>query len=241
MAHKIQVKGPIVPNDYAWYYKYFDEDCCCVNMVQQILNEANGEDVEVYVNSPGGVIDVGSEIYTLLRAYEGNVTIYIVGEACSAASIISMAGTCYMAPTALMMVHCVSSSCSGNHNDMEKMSEVLTTADNALCTAYMNKSGMSREDAIAMMEATTWMTAEQAKDKGLIDGIMFEEDNQSQMQLTASNGFSLPGKDLLGKVKKMIEEQQASREDEQAAFLMQQKQARAKLNLLKLKGAILND
>src|SRR5690554_2248490 len=104
---RINVKGPIIPNSYKWLYDWFDEDSTCPNDVEKVLNEANGEAVEVYINSPGGIIDVGSEIYTMLRAYKGDVKIYTVGEACSAASIIAMARYCEMSPTALMMVHCV--------------------------------------------------------------------------------------------------------------------------------------
>ena len=79
MAKRINIKGVIIPNDYKWIYDLFDMDSTCPNDVGEILNEAAGEDVEVYINSPGGIIDVGSEIYTALRAYEGEVKIYIVG------------------------------------------------------------------------------------------------------------------------------------------------------------------
>ena len=88
-----------------------------------------------------------------------------------------------MSPTALMMVHCVSSGARGNHSDMEKMAEILRTADDALSNAYVAKTNMSKEEVLAMMEEETWLTAEQAKEKGLIDGIMFEE--KESLQLTA--------------------------------------------------------
>lgn len=224
MARKINIKGVIIPNSYKWFYDWFEEDSTCPNDVEKVLTEANGEDVECYVNSPGGIIDVGSEIYTMLRSYKGNVKIYIVGEACSAASVIAMASYSEMSPTALMMVHCVSSGVRGNHNDMEHMAEVLRTADDAMSNAYMEKSGMSKEEAIDMMEKETWLTAEQAKEKGLIDGIMFEENEP--LRLTASN-FSLPTAEQMEKVKKMIKGQ-----TDESVFLIQ----KAKLNLLKLKG-----
>ena len=112
----------------------------------------------MYINSGGGVIDVGSEIYTMLRSCE-NVKIYITGEACSAASIVAMAGYCEMSPTALMMVHCVSTGARGNHSAMEHTAEVLRTADRALCSAYTTKTGMSEDEALNMMEHETWLTA----------------------------------------------------------------------------------
>ena len=220
---RINVYGVIIPNDYKWYYDYLDEDCTCPRDVNSILNEANGEEVEVYINSPGGVIDAGSEIYTMLREYKGDIKIKIVGQACSAASIIAMAGHCEMSPTALMMVHCVSTYASGNHSDMEHTAEVLRTADDALSNAYMAKSGMSKKEVLTMMEKETWLTAEQAKEKGLIDGIMFEE--KEPLRLTASN-FELPSEEKMNRIKSMMKEQ------EESAFLIQ----KSKLSLLRLKG-----
>ena len=218
----------MIPNDYKWFYDWFEEDSTCPRDVQKILDAVvDGDEIEVYINSPGGVIDVGSEIYTLLRAQE-NVKIYITGEACSAASIVAMSGYCEMSPTALMMVHCVSSGARGNHSAMEHMAEVLRTADRALCTAYVAKTGMTEEEALELMEHETWLTAEQARERGLIDAIMFEE--QEVMPLVAGPLFALPGKEQMEKVKRMMEEADESK-NESSVFLMQKQ-----LDLLKLRG-----
>ena len=134
-----------------------------------------------------------------------------------------------MSPTALMMVHCVSSGARGNHSDMEKMAEVLRIADESLVTAYTDKTGMSKEEALSMMEAETWLTAEKAKEKGLIDAIMFEE--AIPLRLSASN-FNLPSEEKMNKVKNMINKQVS--QNEEPAFLIQKSQT--KLNFLRLKG-----
>lgn len=228
MKRRIDIRGVIIPNDYKWYYDWFEEDSTCPRDVQKVLDAVvAGDEIEVYINSSGGVIDVGSEIYTLLRNQE-NVKIYITGEACSAASIIAMSNYCEMSPTALMMVHCVSSSTKGNHSAMEHMAEVLRTADKALSSAYIAKTGMSEEEALEMMENETWMTAQQAKEKGLIDAVMFEE--TETMPLVAGPLFALPGREQMEKVKNMIKEADESQKDTSAIFMQQQ------LNLLKLRG-----
>lgn len=204
MKHRVDIRGVMIPNDYKWFYDWFEEDSTCPRDVQKVIDAmADGDELEVYINSGGGVIDVGSEIYTMLRN-QPNVKIYITGEACSAASIVAMAGYCEMSPTALMMVHCVSSGVSGNHNDMQHMANVLSTADNALCTAYMAKSGMSREDALAMMEEETWMTAEQARERGLIDKVMFDEEPEETLPLVAAVMFKLPTKEMMDKARAMM-------------------------------------
>lgn len=218
MRHRIDIRGSIIPNDYKWFYDWFEEDSTCPRDVRKVLDMVQpGDGIDVYINSPGGVIDVGSEIYTELRkATETcDVEIYITGEACSAASVIACAAHCTMAPTALMMVHCVSSGICGNHSDMEHMAEVLRTADRALCTAYTAKTGMTEQEALEMMEHETWLTAAQAKEKGLVDEIMFEE--EQELPMTASAGlFKLPTKEQMDRARAMMGEAQAS-EPEQTA------------------------
>lgn len=230
MKYKINIRGVLVPNEYKWFYDWFGEDCTCPSDVQKIINQLQtGDEIEVYINSPGGVIEVGSEIYTLLRIHSDIVKIYITGEACSAASIVAMASYCEMAPTALMMVHCVSTRAEGNHNNLEHTAEVLRTADRALCMAYVAKSKMTEEEVTLMMEKETWLTATQAKELGLIDGIMFEK-TEKPLCLAAGPLFALPSKESMEKVKLLIKEEE-SRENKDSAFLLQ-----IKWNLLQLKG-----
>ncbi len=227
MKRNISIRGVLIPNTYKKYYDFFGEENCCPADVQKVLDEAQpGDEIEVYINSPGGVIDVGSEIYTILRERRDDVTIYITGEACSAASIVAMAATCKMSPTALMMVHCVSTSQRGNHNDMEKTAETLRTADRALCTAYTAKSGMTEQEALGMMERETWLTAGKALELGLIDEIMFQETAEGGT-LMAGPLFTLPSAEQMEKVNLLLQEKTET-VDKAAAM--------AAFHLLKLRG-----
>lgn len=198
---RVDVRGVIVPNDYKEWYDYWGEDATCPrDIAEAVANLPAGEDLDVYINSPGGEIASGSEIYSILRGCD-RVRIHITGQAHSAASIIAMSGWSEMSPTALMMVHCVSTWGGGNHNDFEHTAEVLRTADEALCTAYTSKSGMTKEEALEMMNHETWMTAEKAKEKGLIDAVMFDEQNAYPMA-AASGLFRLPTKEQLEMIRK---------------------------------------
>ena len=67
-------------------------------MVGKVLEEANGEDIEVEINSGGGSVFAGSEIYTAIKSYKGKKTAKIVGLAASAASVIAMAGDTVKCP-----------------------------------------------------------------------------------------------------------------------------------------------
>lgn len=223
---RIDIRGAMIPNDYKFYYDYWGEDSTCPRDIQKILDASPGEIHDVYINSPGGVIDVGSEIYTMLKAHQPGVNIWIVGEACSAASVVAMAGHSAMSPTALMMVHCVSTGTRGNRAAMEHTAEVLRTADHALCQAYMAKAGMSQSEALEMMEHETWLTAEQALERGLIDEIMFQDELPETR--VAAVGFKLPTLEQLNKVRNMA--------GVEPAFSVPKAQAELNLLALKAKG-----
>ena len=228
MKRRIDIRGVMIPNDYKFFYNFFKADSTCPEDVKHVLDTAQpGDEIEVYINSGGGVIDVGSEIYTMLRSCE-NVKIYITGEACSAASIVAMAGYCEMSPTALMMVHCVSTGARGNHSDMEHTAEVLRTADRALCSAYTAKTGMSEDEALNMMEHETWLTAEQAKEKKLVDAIMFEEKEEKSFMVAGN--FEIPSEEMLGRIRQIMKQTEEPKQGE-SVFLLQQK-----LNFLRMKG-----
>ena len=231
MKHRFDLRGPMIPNDYKWYYDWFGEDSTCPADLKKIMDIFQpGDELEVYINSPGGVIDVGSEIYTMLRSHAEETKIYITGEACSAASIVAMATHCEMAPTALLMVHCVSSGASGNHNAMEKAAEILRTADEALCNAYVAKAGMTKEEALAMMEHETWLTADQALERGLIDKVMFKDDTTPDLLMDGM--FELPTEAQMEKARAIMNQEETPGKAPDVLLLQ------AKLDFMRLKGEL---
>lgn len=177
---RIDVRGVIVPNDDKELYEYFGYEATSPKDVRGALEAAGGEPVDVYINSPGGEISSGSEIYAALQEY-GNVKIHITGQACSAASVIAMAGWSEMAPTALLMIHCVSTCGGGNHADFEHIAEMLQTADEAISSAYTAKTGRDRQEFLQMMEKETWITAEKALELKMVDQIMEPQKQTVQM------------------------------------------------------------
>lgn len=193
---KIDVKGAIVPDDDAWIYDLFDVDHANPAKVADAIEKANGEDLDIYINSGGGDVFAGSEIYSAIRAYTGKVHIHVTGIAASAASVIACAGDSDIAPTAQMMVHNVSTYADGNYRDMRHTSNVLRQADRAIAAAYVAKTGMPEKDALDLMDAESWLTAQDAVDYGLIDRIAENQNAQSSSEpaagLAASVGGLLP-------------------------------------------------
>lgn len=224
---RVNIKGPIVSNSDYPIYEWFGIEATCPKMVNDAIAKANGEELEVIINSGGGSVFPASEIYTVLRDYAGNTIVKIVGLAASAASVVAMAGTkVLMSPTAQMMIHNVTTYAEGDYRDMEHTAEILKNANDTIANAYRLKSGKTQEELLALMDNETWMTAQKAKELGLIDEIMFEDD----VQLAASAGYSgLLPPEVINTVRNKLQGEKAL------------KAAHAKLNFLKLKGEGISD
>lgn len=175
----IPIKGTIVSNNDSWIYDWFGWDYTAPKNV--VLPET-GEDIEVHINSGGGDVYAGSEIYTALRSYSGKVVVKIVGIAASAASVIAMAGDeVEISPTAQIMIHNVSSNVSGDHNALLHEAEVLEGFNKSIANAYIYKTGKALDDLLSLMNKTTWFDAESAVNQGFADKIMFAEKMKSAM------------------------------------------------------------
>lgn len=198
---KLTIKGYIIPNEDKEIYDYFGIDTTCPADVENAIVEADGKTLDVEISTCyGGDVWSGSEMYSALKAYKGGANITITGLAASAATIIAMAGHCEMSPTAMLMVRDASSSAFGNYHDMDKASDMLQTTNKALAAAYTTKSGMTEADALKMMDNETWLTAQQAVDKKLVDKIMFLNDEQ----LTASLGSGMLPKAVIEKTRNIL-------------------------------------
>lgn len=204
MTVKIKINGPIISSDDKWFYDWFEMEATCPNDVLSKLPDS-GEDVEVTINSYGGLVDMGNEIYTALRAYSGKVTANVV-MAGSAASIIAMgANQVAISPVGQIMIHNVSMGAGGDYHEMEKASEILQKANHSLANAYVAKTGKSKEEVLALMENETWLTAEEAVENGFADSIMFE--NEERPQLVADGGSGMIPQKLINEVKKLKNQQ----------------------------------
>lgn len=234
---KVMIKGVIVRTDDKWIYDWFGIEAVCPSDIDRALVEAAGQDIEVDINSGGGDIFAGSDIYTALRSYKGKVTIRIVGVAASAASVIAMAGYCEMSPTAMIMVHNVQSSAEGDYHAMDKQSDVLKTANQTIAAAYIGKTKMSEKDALEMMDKETWLTAPQAKEKGLIDAVMFDSGVEGvQLAASAFCGSMLP-QTVLDKIRNTVK---TPTSDEPGFLIPETEKAQAKLKLLNLRRSKIN-
>lgn len=127
------------------------------------------KEITVRVNSPGGDVFAAQAIYSLLKSHEAAVTVKIDGLAASAASLIAMAGDHIEMPAnAMMMIHNPSCSVWGQADDLRKQADVLDKVRDSMIGAYQ-RSGKTRDEIIALLDAETWFTGEEAVKEGFAD------------------------------------------------------------------------
>jgi ATP-dependent Clp protease protease subunit len=128
--------------------------------------------IQLRINSPGGNVFDGNAIYNALKAHPATVNVKIDGIAASIASVIAMAGDNIEMPiNAMMMIHNPSGLVMGTAEDMSKMAEALGKIKTGLVAAYHGKSDMDNDRISELMDAETWMTAQEANDYGFADTI----------------------------------------------------------------------
>lgn len=197
------MNGEVIPSDYADVYDYLGYENINPKAIKQALNEANGSDVELEINSPGGYVDAGSEIYTALKEYQGKVTAKITGQACSAASWIALAADrVEMSPTAQMMIHRASTMSIGNSDDLASDLNALNSLDKSFVDLYSQRTGLDAQEVYRLMCNTTWMNAKEAVDKGFADEIMFQNDKKTAL-VNADGSLSVKP-DTINKIKNLL-------------------------------------
>lgn len=140
------------------------------------LRSIGERDVTVNINSPGGDMFEGIAIYNLLAAHKAKVTVNVISLAASAASIIAMAGdTINMGVGSFMMIHNAWGVVVGNQNDFRDAADVFAGFDGALADIYEARTGIKRGEIVSLMDAETFMGAEDAIRRGFADSTMADE------------------------------------------------------------------
>lgn len=172
-----RLAGVVVTEDDRLWYDWSGQDCISAKGVSQLLEDAGGEDITLNLNSEGGSVFAGNEIYSMLKQYTGKVVVNINGLSASIASVLMLgADEINMSPSASIMIHKASSFAAGTTDDMNKALNALNSIEKTIVSLYHKKTGLSKERLAEMMTNETWFTADEALELGFVDNIVDEAD-----------------------------------------------------------------
>ena len=158
------------------------EDAMATSICMQLLFlEAQNpkKEIAMYINSPGGVVTSGMAIYDTMQFIKCPIATLCIGQAASMGSLLLTAGTKGMRfalPNARIMVHQPSGGFSGQASDIERHAQDIIKMKRRLNEVYVKHTGQTYEKIEATLDRDHFMTAEEARDFGLIDKVLSSRD-----------------------------------------------------------------
>lgn len=164
-------------------WEWLESDVSSYTLARELQSLQNVDHIRVFINSYGGEVAEATAIYNQLRDNPAKVTTICNGFACSAASVIFMAGDeRLMNRASRLMIHNAMTGARGNAAQLRKAAEDLESINELSITAYMDKVNISREKLQELMDNETWIKPEDAVEMAFATGIVEDEggDNASQ-------------------------------------------------------------
>jgi len=149
--------------------------CLIVAQLLHLEAENPSKEISMYINSPGGVVTSGLSIYDTMQYIRPKVSTLVVGQAASMASLLLAAGEKgmrYSLPNSRVMVHQPSGGFQGQASDISIHAREILELKERLNRIYVRHTGQEYEKVEAALERDNFMTAEMARDWGLVDEIV---------------------------------------------------------------------
>jgi ATP-dependent Clp protease protease subunit len=153
-----------------------DDNVANLVVAQMLFLESENpeKDIHFYINSPGGVVSSGMAIYDTMQFVKPEVSTMCIGQACSAASLLLMAGAKgkrFALPNSRIMIHQPSGGAQGQATDIEIHAREILYLRGRLNEIYAKHTGKTVDEIARDMERDRFMSAEEAKAYGLIDTV----------------------------------------------------------------------
>ena len=133
------------------------------------------KEIYIYINSPGGLVTAGLGIYDTMQYVKPDISTLCIGQAASMGSFLLAAGTKgkrFSLPNSRVMVHQPSAGFQGQVTDIEIHANEVSSLKKRLNEIYSKHTGKSVDEVKSALERDNFMTAEVAKDFGLIDQVV---------------------------------------------------------------------
>lgn len=181
-----------VERDYFdwWNWEMVQSETSANYFREELSKYPDVKKINVYINSYGGSVFEGTAIYSQLRRHTAQKIVYIDGFACSVASVIAMAGDKVIMPqNTMMMIHNIWNVAVGNSKQLRKAADDLDAIMEGNRQAYLIKSDgkISEEKLMELLEAETWLTAEQCVEYGFADELLEKEADLTEAKQMLKN------------------------------------------------------
>ena len=140
-------------------------------------SENPNKDISIYINSPGGVVTSGLSIYDTMQYIRPEVSTVCIGQAASMGSLLLTAGAAgkrYSLPNSRVMVHQPSGGFQGQATDIEIHAREILAVKSRLNEIYVKHTGQELDRVVDALERDRFMTADEAKEFGIIDEVVAE-------------------------------------------------------------------
>lgn len=143
-------------------------------------SENPNKDIYFYINSPGGVVSSGLAMYDTMQYIKPDVATVCIGQACSMGSFLLMAGAKekrFCLPNSRIMIHQPSGGAQGMASDIEIQAAEIIRLKKILTEAYVTHTGQKYKTLEELMDRDKWLSADEAKDLGLVDHVVKSRDD----------------------------------------------------------------
>ena len=194
------------------------EDVTEAYSLKDALNSVDTPNLTVRINSYGGSVSEGLAIYSLLSEFKGHVKTIVDGFACSAASVIFMAGDERVVPeNGLLMIHNAWTEVRGDSNAMKKVAEDLEKITQPSVNIYVNKTGLSEKKVKEMMDSEEWITSKEAYELGF-STTQVKKDSMQSLEADFVFNLVMKNKELQKKLSENATQNNIVKEDAWASF-----------------------
>jgi len=193
---EIDITGEVVESGYEWD----DTETSASRFRDQMKTLGDVDEINVHINSQGGSVFDGIAIYQMLVQSKAKVTVFIDGLAASIASVIAMAGDEVIIPkNAMLMVHNPWTYTMGNAKELRKQADDLDKITASMKQSYLAKAGdkLSDEKLVELLDAETWLSADEAVEYGLADTIAPENRMAASIRIEEPGQFKNLPKNLM--------------------------------------------
>jgi len=183
----LYIYGDIVTEDWKW----FESDVSSHELVQQ-LDQLDVDLINVYINSYGGFVSEAWAIHNALERHKAKIRTVCEGFACSAASLIFMAGDeRIMLDTSVLWIHNVQSFAVGDYKKLQSEAEGAKKLNELSMQVYLEHVDLSKEELAEMMDKETWISPTEALEWGFATAIQSGGESKKPTQSARKHIFDM--------------------------------------------------